>query len=219
MGEDPLVPGYRPLHRTLFGGPDGSDLRSLTGISVTLFDNQPFSMKFFYNNERISRERLELGYHPSKVFWRTIIFPVDGPGGEIIEVVDVAVQYYADESLIVTLDRGYHDINKVCQRCGSSETYIFNAEFCFQISTNRSRCCWFRDTKISGSEEEEASLKRLEIVPRTTLIWFYAAKVSLHYCFLCCLCGHSRLTGENSITSMVLSVLVSYRLRFRVRNP
>lgn len=110
MGEDPLVPGYRPLHRTLFGGPDGSDLRSLTGISVTLFDNQPFSMKFFYNNERISRERLELGYHPSKVFWRTIIFPVDGPGGEIIEVVDVAVQYYADESLIVTLNRGYHDI-------------------------------------------------------------------------------------------------------------
>ncbi|KAL1966616.1 hypothetical protein VTN77DRAFT_4027 [Rasamsonia byssochlamydoides] len=57
MGEDPLIPGYRPLHWTLFGGPDGSDLRSLTGISVTLFDNQPFVMKFFYNKEWDSKRR------------------------------------------------------------------------------------------------------------------------------------------------------------------
>lgn len=48
MAEDPLLPGYKPLYWMLFGGIDGSDLASLTGISVDLLASQ---VLFFYKQD------------------------------------------------------------------------------------------------------------------------------------------------------------------------
>lgn len=47
MGEDSLLPRYKPLYWMLFGGVDGSNLASLTGISV---DHLASQILFSYQN-------------------------------------------------------------------------------------------------------------------------------------------------------------------------
>jgi hypothetical protein len=85
-----VVPGYRPLYWTLFGGNNGQDLRSLTAISVCMSQCR---MGFYYDHEQDPRVVLDLGYDPSKryvVLSNRGKFPIDGPGGEIIDAIYVA---------------------------------------------------------------------------------------------------------------------------------
>lgn len=99
-GGDPLVPGYRPIVWTLFGGEDGGYLFSLTKISISIFQEQFCRMFFFYDNEeRFPRCSLDLGSLPnmSRGHAYTVRFSIDGPGGERISTLQVAVRNKPDK--------------------------------------------------------------------------------------------------------------------------
>ncbi|KAL1981933.1 hypothetical protein VTN96DRAFT_1997 [Rasamsonia emersonii] len=85
LGEDPLVPGYRPLYWTLFGGANGRELRSLTAISVNMLE---YRMGVYYNHEEDPRIVFHLGYDPSiPNLWEFSDrgnFSVDGQMGKLL---------------------------------------------------------------------------------------------------------------------------------------
>ncbi|MCJ1253647.1 hypothetical protein MMC24_001459 [Lignoscripta atroalba] len=91
-GEDPSTSGYRPLCWTLFGGPGGIYLRSLTEISVTCLGNL-CGIEFHYNTDEVPAEWRKLSRRKSTEFSRVMRFPIDGPGGEIIDTVEVNLDY------------------------------------------------------------------------------------------------------------------------------
>lgn len=94
-GGDPLIPGYRPIVWTLFGGEDGSCLSSLTKISISVVQDQFYRMSFFYNNEeRFPRCSLDLSNFPNmyQESAHTRHFSIDGPGGERISTLQVAIE-------------------------------------------------------------------------------------------------------------------------------
>lgn len=91
-GEDPSTVGYRPLCWNLFGGPGGIHLRSLTDIFVTCLGSLR-GIEFGYNTDEVPAERRKLGRYKSSGYEQIIRFPIDGPGGEIIEAVEVDLKY------------------------------------------------------------------------------------------------------------------------------
>ena len=95
-GECPSTAGYQPLFWTLFGGPGGICLRSLTEVSVTRLGDL-CSIEFGYDTEDISMKTRTLGRRNVTEFSRTIRFPIDGPGGELIQTVDVSIERTAGE--------------------------------------------------------------------------------------------------------------------------
>jgi hypothetical protein len=85
---------YEPLCWTLFGGPGGIHLRSLTGMSFTTDDGYPRVIEFHYNSEDVPLECRKLGrFTPSK-FAHTMHFEIDGPGGEFIDHLTVHVRQH-----------------------------------------------------------------------------------------------------------------------------
>ena len=91
-GEDPSTIGYRPLCWISFGGPGGVHLRSLTDIFVTCLGSM-CGIEFIYNTDEVPAQRRKLGRHKSSGYEEIIRFPIDGPGGEIIETVEVDLKY------------------------------------------------------------------------------------------------------------------------------
>ena len=95
-GECPSTTGYQPLFWTLFGGPGGIYLRSLTEVSVTRLGDL-CDIDFRYHTEDISMKTRTLGRRNFTEFSRIIRFPIDGPGGELIQTVDVSIERMAGE--------------------------------------------------------------------------------------------------------------------------
>ncbi|KAI9872225.1 MAG: hypothetical protein M1830_001895 [Pleopsidium flavum] len=91
-GEDPSAVGYRPLCWKLFGGPGGIYLQSLTDISVTRLGSL-CGIEFHYNTDEVPAEWRKLGRRKSTEYEQVMRFPIDGPGGEIIETVEVNLEY------------------------------------------------------------------------------------------------------------------------------
>jgi hypothetical protein len=59
-----------------------------------------YCIGFYYDHERDERVVLELGYDPSRYFMSLSSgheFPIDGPGGEIIDAIYVAAQQSSDK--------------------------------------------------------------------------------------------------------------------------
>ncbi|KAI1426684.1 F-box domain-containing protein [Xylaria sp. FL1777] len=103
--EDTAATRYQPLCWAMFGGPGGIYLRSIIGLSVTCH-SVIHSMKFHYNSKEVPVECRKLGRYRTKGT-NPIHFPIDGPGGEIINSVTVCV--YRDgilESFKVTTNHG-----------------------------------------------------------------------------------------------------------------
>lgn len=96
-GEDPSV-GYRPLCWNLFGGPGGIYLRSLTDIFVTCLGSL-CGIEFRYNTDEVPAEWRKLGRYKSSEYEQVMRFPIDGPGGEIIEAVEVDLKYAYGEQV------------------------------------------------------------------------------------------------------------------------
>ena len=91
-GEDPSAIGYRPLCLALFGGPGGIYLRSLTEISVTRL-GPLCSIDFHYNTDKVPAEWCKLGRHKCTEYEQVMRFAIDGPGGEIIDTVEVDLKH------------------------------------------------------------------------------------------------------------------------------
>ncbi|KAH9887405.1 F-box domain-containing protein [Xylariomycetidae sp. FL2044] len=80
---------YQPLCWTMFGGPKGIYLRFLTGISAT-FQGVLHGIEFHYNSESVPAECRKVGRCQSFEYAKTVHFPVDGPGGEFIDSMQIS---------------------------------------------------------------------------------------------------------------------------------
>ncbi|KAH0544334.1 hypothetical protein FGG08_001475 [Glutinoglossum americanum] len=95
-GESPSAAGYQPLFWTRFGGPGGIYLRSLTEVCVDRLGGL-CGIEFHYNTEDIPTETRKLGRRNFTDFSRVTRFPIDGPGGEIIQTINVSIKRVAGE--------------------------------------------------------------------------------------------------------------------------
>lgn len=96
-GENPSASGYQPLFWTRFGGPNGIYLQHLTDVRLIQLGNI-CSIEFNYDREYIQKEVGKLGRRPFTNFTRVTQFPIDGPGGEFIQTVDVSTERAGGES-------------------------------------------------------------------------------------------------------------------------
>ena len=87
---------YQPLCWTMFGGPEGIYLRYLTGISVTCRGTLR-GIEFHYNNDDVPIECRKLGRYKSSEYDKVIHFSIDGPGGEVINNIEVYLGYCVGE--------------------------------------------------------------------------------------------------------------------------
>ncbi|KAI0810759.1 hypothetical protein GGR55DRAFT_678719 [Xylaria sp. FL0064] len=141
--------GYKPLSWTNFGGPGGKYLAHLIQVSVTLM-NGLRGIVFRYDIDVPAEDR-NLGHclpdeHASK---STIIdFAIDGPGGEVINAVEL----------------DYFHIGP------SSSTDLWRLYSC-KMSTNRTRSCLF---SCRPDMREDLITKAVDVDPGTTITGFYA---------------------------------------------
>lgn len=89
---------YEPICWTLFGGPAGIYLRSLTGISVTADVGCPRVIEFHYKSEDVPLECRKLGRCSPSDYAKTMHFEIDGPGGEVINSLTVYVRRYLTDA-------------------------------------------------------------------------------------------------------------------------
>ncbi|PGH23669.1 hypothetical protein AJ80_02275 [Polytolypa hystricis UAMH7299] len=83
---------YRPLSFFLFGGPNGIYLKNLARISVWCGrDTSLYGIDFTYNMEIDGQTVHALGR--SELGVRKIDFQIDGPGGEVIQAVQIYRKY------------------------------------------------------------------------------------------------------------------------------
>jgi hypothetical protein len=83
-----LLENYEPIFWSHFGGPAGTYLRHLTGVGV-LHGGGVEQFRFFYDSSSVPADNLILGLRRANSRAEMIHFPVDGPGGETIEQVDL----------------------------------------------------------------------------------------------------------------------------------
>lgn len=184
-GEDPVTAGYQPLFWIQFGGPKGSYLRSLTEVSVDSWS----CIEFHYNIEGIPTERRKLGRHiPSQSNLKLTRFSVDGPGGEVIDSIDVSLDSSTSEIAYRFYKHGMLKSFKVCEitwvycfltltvACGPTANLCFCAYVLgLEITINHGRSMHF----LSGKRlVGESALTRLSITPETTITGLYASQVS-----------------------------------------
>ena len=89
---------FQPLCWTMFGGPGGIYLRHLTGISVTC-RGRPRGIEFHYNTEDVPVECRRLGRYPSSEYDKVIYFSIDGPGGEIIDTIEIYLRHLSSNKV------------------------------------------------------------------------------------------------------------------------
>ncbi|KAH0538229.1 hypothetical protein FGG08_005148 [Glutinoglossum americanum] len=97
-GESPSAAGYQPLSWTRFGGPNGIYLRSLTEVCVTRLGGL-CGIEFHYDTEDIPIETRKLGRRNFTDFSRVERFPINGPGGELIQTIDVSIERAAGKGV------------------------------------------------------------------------------------------------------------------------
>ncbi|KAI2601706.1 F-box domain-containing protein [Hypoxylon sp. NC1633] len=94
---DTATTGYQPLCWAMFGGLGGIYLRSIVGISVTCFGTVR-GIEFHYDSEELPVECRKLGRCRTEGI-SVIHFPIDGPGGEVIDSVTIYLRYYAGDKV------------------------------------------------------------------------------------------------------------------------
>lgn len=97
---------YEPVCWTLFGGPAGTYLKSLTGVSVTVDGDTIGGIEFHYNSEDVPSECRKVGKCTPTDYAKTMHFEIDGPNGEVIDSLTVGVYQYANESAVWFLKPG-----------------------------------------------------------------------------------------------------------------
>lgn len=78
--------GFRPLFWTCFGGPGGIYLRHLTKITLCCDALRRIEFSF---NVGVPVESRMFGRHEDEELTEVVEFPIDGPGGEVIDQIEV----------------------------------------------------------------------------------------------------------------------------------
>ena len=90
-GENPSSTGYQPLFWIHFGGPGGSYLDHVTGVSVDC-PRGLYSLEFHYDTTYGPAGAYKLGRSKTTDVSKILNFPIDGAGGELIETVEVNLE-------------------------------------------------------------------------------------------------------------------------------
>lgn len=115
-GEDSSSTGYRPLFWIHFGGPGGSYLENVTGISIYYSLKGLYSLEFHYDATYDLAGAFRLGRCASSDL-KIRHFPIDGAGGEIIESVKITLVRYNTGNAYKFLKPGI--LNSVKVSCSS----------------------------------------------------------------------------------------------------
>lgn len=91
LPRDHYVDGYKPLVWVSFGGPRGIYLQHLTRVSAMCW-GVIHRIDFSYNKES-PVEHQTFGRHKPRYFENVIDFSIDGPGGEVINAIEVYQHY------------------------------------------------------------------------------------------------------------------------------
>ncbi|OJD16996.1 hypothetical protein AJ78_02885 [Emergomyces pasteurianus Ep9510] len=139
---------YHPLIHVMFGGPQGSYLKYLTRISVTVSRQAIVGIDFEYGGEGAPVERLQAGRSAKGADNSSkISFTIDGPGGEILTGIQVNGDF--------------------CKNV----TWI-------KVTTNRDRLFTFQPNvipqlKFPLGPQVRKKMAKVEITPGTTIIGIY----------------------------------------------
>uniref|UniRef100_A0A093XTM6 DUF7600 domain-containing protein n=1 Tax=Talaromyces marneffei PM1 TaxID=1077442 RepID=A0A093XTM6_TALMA len=174
IGEHPLTTSYQPLCYIDFGGPNGVYLRSLTEIRV--FANiDILEIDFLYETnaaqpiqpQKLGRTERNFSPASAQIFFSpgaaqafsssasVQTFSIDGPGGEIIQHVEV---------IVIRTER--------------NDAYSFERHGklkSFKITTNRGRSVHFRPPRRSN-DGTLSPLTPMAIEPGTTITGFYGSQ-------------------------------------------
>ncbi|TKW48683.1 hypothetical protein CTA1_11015 [Colletotrichum tanaceti] len=89
---DHYLSGYKPLFWTTFGGPGGVHLRNLTGLTAIWGGGGLRRVDFAYDVP-VPSEHRTFGCQKPGEWTKTIEFAIDGPGGELIDTIEVFRRY------------------------------------------------------------------------------------------------------------------------------
>ncbi|KAG9250973.1 F-box domain-containing protein [Emericellopsis atlantica] len=85
---------YEPICWTMFGGPAGTYLHMLTGISVTIDIGCPRTIEFHYNSDNVPPECRKVGRYTASDYAETMYFEIDGPGREVLDSLTVCIRQH-----------------------------------------------------------------------------------------------------------------------------
>jgi len=167
---------YQPLNTMAYGGVRGIHLSKLVEIAVWIVDyKHVYGIEFMYNTDVDGQKIHTLGRRgqfPNKAprscprCNQRINFPIDGPGGEIINGVDIQTAPHLPlEAFKVSLP-------------SPSGTYIFRLIMtdAVQVHTNRGRMAMFPPDHIQP--EHGADMMPVHLANSTIITGFYAELVS-----------------------------------------
>lgn len=89
--EDTSMVKFQPLCWVHFGGPGDTYLRSLTEVSAGVLGSV-CKLQLCYTKDTIPVTCQNLGRRPTTDFMKFLRIPIDGPGGEVIEAIDVGLK-------------------------------------------------------------------------------------------------------------------------------
>lgn len=160
---------FRPVFWTHFGGPGGIYLHSLMKISV-VWDGGIRRIDF-HHNQSVPLECQRLGRHTPSAYAHTIDFLIDGPGGEVIETVEICQFYDRTSKLELLAKEGVLAFCRVCH------TLFFRAGHRLltraQMSTNYSNSC---DFSSLNDNLDQTQLTKVPIQANTIITGFYAVQ-------------------------------------------
>ncbi|KAI1820610.1 hypothetical protein F4861DRAFT_522296 [Xylaria intraflava] len=155
---DHFLDNYKPLFWTHFGGPGGKYLKHLLKVSVTLGDGLSLVRIDFTYNIDVPVEYRSLGRYPPSVHSRVMDFAIDGPGGEVINAIEVDMP-----TLLISLT----------DDTTSSHTDLPLIPAC-KLFTNRARSC---KVFVEYYSVGRSIISRvLDVKPGTTITGFYASQ-------------------------------------------
>jgi hypothetical protein len=148
--------GYRPLFWACFGGPGGMYLGCLTKITISWSFLR--RMDFTFDRE-VPAECRTFGRWEDSEHTDLIQFPIDGPGGERIERVDIFQQYPSErERFQVEWYRAEGSLDSL------------------KIYTNRGRACRFGDRP---SSRKKIVRQKFLAAPGSVITGFFGAQVRI----------------------------------------
>ncbi|KAI0969761.1 hypothetical protein F4678DRAFT_438108 [Xylaria arbuscula] len=140
--------GHNPLFWATFGGPGGKYLKHLIQISVTIGGGLR-RIDFTYDIN-VPAEHRSFGHCPPRRYFSVVDFVIDGPGGEIINAIEL--DYFHNTS-------------------SSMEDYW--GVYSCKMSTNHARSCLF--TSKMGEKSDHIT-RVVELDPKATITGFYASE-------------------------------------------
>ncbi|KAH6845721.1 hypothetical protein B0I37DRAFT_447567 [Chaetomium sp. MPI-CAGE-AT-0009] len=161
LNEDFFVPlksytwGYKPIFWTYFGGAGGMYLPNLTKVTASCWDGSLLRIDFSFDRQ-VPAECRRFGRVGDSEYGTLVQFPIDGPGGEVIDKVEVCQKHPREDQFTPrwSLEEG---------------SLIWLA-----ISTNRGRICEFGTR--SKSRSRRVVTKKVSAAPGTAITGLFGAQ-------------------------------------------